>query len=192
MKENNMFIGFAETPFKKVFKDVQKENKNHKVQLIGAVLRGGYNLEGVVSGRAHIDGSDATDEIIRMVLESKFKDQLKGIFLKGLSVAGFNVLDIEKISKVTGIPVVVCIRKEPDLEKTKSTLEYIGMPEKYSLYEKAGEVQHYINPNEEVIFLQFKGITGKDLREMLRLTCTRSILPEPLRLAKVIAQGLKD
>ena len=176
-KKEIRVIGIDDSPFDK-FKD-----KN--VMVVGVIMRGGLYVDGILTAKARVDGSDATKVIASMINKCKFKPQLQCIFLNGIAVGGFNVIDISELNKKTKLPVIVVIRKNPDIKKIKSALIMIKQKNKIRLIESAGKV---IKVNG--IFIQLIGINLENAREILKIACTRSLLPEPLRLAHIIAAGI--
>ena len=176
-KKEMRVIGIDDSPFSK-FKD-----KNSL--LIGVVMRGGLYVDGILSSSASVDGNDSTGKIIRMINKCKFRPQLQCIFLNGIAVAGFNIIDVKKLNEKTKIPVIVVIRKNPDIEKIKKTLVKIKKRNKIKLLDKAGKVIQIDN-----IFVQLTGIDIEKSRKILKIVCTRSLIPEPLRLAHIIAAGI--
>ena len=170
-------IGIDDSPFNK-FKD-------KKVLVVGVVMRGGLYVDGVLSTKVSVDGNDSTKKIINMINKSKFKPQLQCIFLDGIAVGGFNVVDVLELNKKTNLPVIVVIRTNPDIQKIKNTLLKINKKEKIKLIEQAGKAIQIKN-----IFVQTAGIKIEKAREILNIVCTRSLIPEPLRLAHIIAAGI--
>ena len=177
IKKEIRIIGIDDSPFNK-FKDKE-------VLVVGVIMRGGLFVDGVLSTRVDVDGSNATSKIAKMINKCKFKPQLQCIFLNGIAVAGFNVVDVRQLSKETRIPVVVVIRTNPDIAKIKDTLAKIRQKNKIKLIEKAGKVIQIDN-----VFVQLIGIDLEKAKEILRIVCTRSLIPEPLRLAHIIAAGI--
>ncbi len=176
-KKEIRVIGIDDSPFNK-FRD-------KKVLVVGVVMRGGSWVDGILSTKVSVDGDDSTKRIVEMINKCKFKTQLQCIFLDGIAVAGFNVVDIMELNKKTKLPVVIVIRRKPDIKNIKKTLIKINKRDKIKLIEKAGEVFKIQN-----IFVQRVGIEIDDLRKILKVVCTRSLLPEPIRLAHLIAQGV--
>lgn len=156
-----------------------------KVLVIGVFFRGGQFMDGVMSCWVTRDGTDATPKILNMVQRSKFKPMLQAIFLDGIAVAGFNVIDIKTLSKKTNIPVIVVIRDYPDFKKIAATLKQLKLAQRYVLMKKAGKV---FKVGE--IYVQFKGTTLEKVRQLLKITCTHSYLPEPVRVAHLIGAGI--
>lgn len=177
MKRESRVLGVDDAPF-------DKDNKKEKVLVVGVVFRGGNFMDGVISGNVLVDGEDATDEIARMVKDSKFYHDLKCIMLKGIAVAGLNVIDIKRLFKETGIPVMVVMRKNPGKDIV-SVLEKLGMDEKTRMVEKAGGIAE-VNG----LFIQSAGLERSEIKELLGVTVTRSGIPEPLRVAHLIAGGV--
>lgn len=177
VKKEIRVIGIDDSPFNK-FKD-------KKIPVVGVVMRGGSWIDGILSTKVAVDGNDSTKKIIEMVNKCKFKPQLQCIFLDGIAVAGFNVVDVRELSKKTKLPVVVIIRRMPDIANIKKTLIKINKKQKIKLIEGAGNV---IQVND--IFVQLTGIDLEKAKKILKVVCTRSLIPEPLRLAHLIASGV--
>ena len=177
VKKEIRVIGIDDSPFNK-FKD-------KKILLVGVVMRGGLYVDGVLSSKVNVDGNDSTSRIAGMISKCKFRPQLQCIFLDGIAVAGFNVIDVKELNKKTKLPVIVVIRRNPDMENIKTALIKIKKKNKIRLLEKAGKV---IQLNG--IYVQLAGINLEKAKEILRVVCTRSLIPEPLRLAHIIAAGI--
>lgn len=162
--------------------------------IIGAVFRGGDWLDGVLRSEITRDGMDGTETIIRMVTSSKHFVQLRVIMLDGITFGGFNPIDIVKINEETGLPVIVIMRKYPVFEKIESALKHLPDPEKrMEIIKKAGEiaeVTNYIDHRARPLYIQWVGIEKEDARSIVQLTSTRSNIPEPIRVAHLIATGV--
>ncbi len=157
--------------------------------IIGAFMRGGGQLDGVLCSKITKDGLDATDGIIRMVTGSKHYGQIRVIMLDGLTYAGFNPVDIIRLYEETRIPVIVFMRSCPDFEKIKLALSHL--PEKEMRWEiilRAGRI--YRMGRVKPVFVQLCGINREDAARIIRLTSTHGNIPEPLRLAHLIATGV--
>jgi endonuclease V-like protein UPF0215 family len=92
-----------------------------KTILIGVVMNGALEVVGVLARWITVDGNDATDSMIDAVNSSRFKD-LRVILLKGITYAGFNIVDVERLWEETGLPVIVVVRKKPDIEAMENAL----------------------------------------------------------------------
>lgn len=177
MKKQVRVIGIDDSPFKKF--------KKGNVLVVGTVFRGGDFMDGLLSTMVRVDGHNSTSKLIQMINKCKFKPQLQAIFLDGIAMGGFNIIDVNKLHKSTKLPVIVVIRRKPDIKNIKKTLKRIGMGSKVKLIEKAGQVTKIQN-----IYCQLTGITYESAKKLLKITCTHSHLPEPIRIAHLIAAGI--
>ena len=176
-KKEIRVIGIDDSPFKKF--------KKGKVLVIGTIFRGGAWCDGILSTKVSIDGKDSTKKLVEMINKCRFKPQLRCILLDGIALGGFNIIDIKELNKKTKIPVMVVIRRYPDFKKIEETLKKINKGHKYKLIEKAGPVTKIGE-----IFVQLSGLTLEQAKSILKITCTRSLIPEPIRVAHLIAAGV--
>jgi len=181
IKKEIRILGLDDSPF--------PPHTTQPVMIIGTVFRAGEWLDGVLRTFIQGDGRDSTSKIISMVNQTRHKDQLGVVMLDGITFGGFNVINIQKIFKSTGIPVIVIMRKYPDFAKIKKALErFKDCEERWKDIKVAGEV--YKIENKEDIYIQINGIELKDAEEIIKLSTTRSAIPEPVRVAHLIAAGV--
>ena len=182
IKQEIRILGIDDAPFLPHTKD--------KVMLIGTIFRGGTWLDGVLRTYISGDGDDSTEKIIDMVNNTRHKDQIGVIMLDGITFGGFNVVNIKEIFNKTGIPVIIIIRKFPNFEKIKKALmRFEDFEERWNFIQEAGTV--YKIENKEPIYIQIYGIDLKDATEIVHLSTTRSAIPEPIRVAHLIAAGVE-
>lgn len=177
LKKEIRVVGIDDGPFDK-FKD-------KKCLIVATVFRGGDFIDGVLSTKCKVDGEDSTKKIASMINKCKFKPQLRAVFLKGIAVGGFNVIDIIKLSRLTKLPIIVVIRNFPDYKKIFSALEKIKQKNKIKTIKSFPEPIKYGK-----IYVQNINISLDKTRDLLNLTCTHAEIPEPLRVAHLIAQGI--
>ncbi|MEM0487884.1 MAG: DUF99 family protein [Candidatus Bathyarchaeia archaeon] len=162
------------------------------VPVVGVVFRGGYWLDGVMYTTIKVDGNEATEKISEMILNSPHHKQLRVIMLDGITFAGFNVIDIKKLNNDTGIPVIAITREKPNLEEIYKALKKLpNGEEKWQAIISAGEIIELPISNREKIYMQVSGIYPEDAKRIISITATRSNIPEALRVAHIIASGLK-
>jgi len=177
MKKEIRVIGIDDSPFKKF--------KYGNTLVIGTIFRGGSFLDGILSTKVKVDGSNATSKLINMINSCKFKPQIQCILLDGIALGGFNIVDINKLSKKTKIPVIVVVRRRPDINTIKKTLIKINKKKKIKLIDKAGQVYKIGK-----IYCQLVNISLEKAKSILKITCTHSLIPEPIRVAHLIASGV--
>lgn len=175
-KKEIRVLGIDDSPFNK---------QSQTVLVVAALYRGGQFLDGVLSTYVAVDGNDSTSRLTGMINKCKFKSQLQTIFLDGIALGGFNVVDIDKLSKNTKIPVIVIMRNYPNLDKIKKALIEIKQGDKIRLLQKAGIITGY-----NKIFFQAMGTTIERAKQLIDIAATHSNIPEPLRVAHLIGSGI--
>lgn len=181
IKQEIRILGVDDSPF--------PSHTTDEVMLVGTVFRAGTWLDGVLSTYIHGDGTDATEKISEMVKNSRNLDQLGVIMLDGITFGGFNIVNIRQIFESTGIPVIVIMRKFPNFERIKKALKrFDDWEDRWANVIEAGEVYSVDRP--EPVYIQIHGIEREDAEDIVRLSTTRSSIPEPLRVAHIIAAGI--
>ena len=162
------------------------------VMIVGAMFRGGNWLDGVLRSNITKDGTDATEVIIKMVTGSKHFGQVRVLMFDGVTYAGFNVVDIETVHEETGIGCVVVMRDCPDFHRIWAALKHLPDPDtRWEMIKRAGEIHRVISrEGENPIFIQHCGIYLEEARDIVQLSSTHSNVPEPLRVAHLIATGI--
>lgn len=162
-----------------------------EVLIVGAITRGKYSLDGVLTTRILVDGMDSTQKITEMINNSRHKPQLKIIMTNGITFAGFNILDIKELAKITNLPVIVIMRKMPNLKKIKNTLKkhFDDWKTRWKIIKKAGKIKKMKIKNF-TLFYQHAKISENECKEVIEKSILRGKIPEPLRLAHLIATGI--
>ncbi|KYK35464.1 MAG: DUF99 family protein [Theionarchaea archaeon] len=160
-----------------------------EVLLVGVVFRGGFWIDGLLSCWIERDGMDATDKIISMVRNTKHED-LRVIMTDGITFAGFNTIDIEKIHENTSLGVIPVMRRMPDFEKIEKALNnFPDKDERWHHVMRAGPI-HQVKVHRGTLYFQCAGMEKEKAKRILELTCMHSQLPEPVRVAHIIATGI--
>lgn len=171
-------IGVDDAPF----------DRSHRgdVPVFGAVFAGA-RLEGVLSTRVRRDGVNATARIAEMIAGSRFGTHVQALLLQGIAFAGFNVVDLQALHAALGIPVIVVVRKAPDLKAIRRALltRVPGGARKWALIERAGHMERLAG-----VYVQRVGIERETAAALIRRLAVNGALPEPLRTAHLIAGGV--
>ncbi|KXS44838.1 MAG: hypothetical protein AWU59_214 [Methanolobus sp. T82-4] len=165
---------------------------SEKILVVGAFFRGGLWMDGVMSSYLTKDGLDGTDTLVEMIKSSKHYPQIRIIMLDGITYGGFNTIDIIRLYEETDIPVIVLMRQLPDFEMIDRALSYLPHKEMRSeIIKKAGKIVK-VNTGDvnNPVYIQCSGIEMKDAARIVRISATRSNIPEPLRVAHLIATGI--
>jgi endonuclease V-like protein UPF0215 family len=155
------------------------------VLLVGAVCAR-TRLDGVLTGRVRKDGANATARIAALLGDSPFHAHVQAVLLNGIAVGGFNVIDIHALAERLQRPVMVVARRPARMHLIQRALQSLpGGARKWRLIERAG-------PMEPVggLYVQRAGLGLAEARVLLESTTLHGRLPEPLRLAHLIAGGV--
>ena len=183
MKREIRIVGFDDAPF--------VPRSKGKAIVIGVITRGGSFADGIMKTEVTIDGLDATDELIKIINKSKHKPQLRVIMLNGITIAGFNMVNIYKLSERTELPVIVVNRKKPNLERMRRALmNFNDFEERWNIVKVAGEMRRVEVKGGKFVYYQKRGVDDETAEKIIRMSCTHSLIPEPLRLAHLIASAL--
>ncbi len=170
-------VGFDDAPFARTHRG--------DVLLVGTVVSR-TRLDGVISTRVRRDGTNATDRIVQLIGRTQFTGHIRAVLLQGIAVAGFNVIDLHRLHETLGIPVVAVARRQPDFAAIQRALSHLqGGKQKWKLIERLGPMEPIRS-----VFVQRAGIELADTKALLKLTTLHGNLPEPLRLAHLIAGGV--
>jgi len=112
--------------------------------------------------------------------------------LNGITLAGFNIVDIKELNEKTALPVIAVVSKKPDLNRVHAALKNLALSEeRWKAIINAGEIFPVITRvGKQPIYVEAMGISKELVTEILRLTSTRSKIPEPLRVAHLVASGI--
>ena len=181
MKQQIRLLGMDDSPF--TFNDKY-------CVVIGVVMRGGEYLECVLRNQVKIDGNDATFVCKDMIENTRHKKQLKAVLLDGIALGGFNVVDINELYNDTNLPILTITRDKPDFEKIKLALKkkFGDWKERWNILSK-GEL-YEVKTSHNPIYVKCAGISIDEAKEIIKLSTIRGAVPEPIRMAHLIASGI--
>lgn len=163
---------------------------SEKVLVVGVVMRLPNYLEGVMRVECSVDGEDANDVLERMICASRFKEQLKLIMLDGVAVGGFNVVDIDRLSERTGVPMATVTRDKPDMERMRSALvkHFLDWQRRLEIITRKKLTE--VPTDHKPLLISTAGISVHDASEIIRKSIVRGAIPEPIRVAHMIASAM--
>src|SRR5438128_5398337 len=82
-----------------------------KSRLAGVVMRSGLVIDGFVFGTATLGGDDATMSVVKMFRALRRND-VNLIILSGCIISMYNIVEVDSVSKKTGLPVICLTYKE--------------------------------------------------------------------------------
>ncbi len=172
---------------------VFKPHSKDMVDVVGVVFRGGYWLDGFMHTKVQVDGMDATERLAEMITHSPHYPQLRVIMLNGVTLAGFNVVDIKELYEKVKRPTIAVTRDKPNFKDIKKALQNLPETEKrWKAIDRAGKmIRVRTRERQDPIYVHVAGIPEETAERILKSTSTRSNIPEALRVAHIIASGLR-
>ena len=157
--------------------------------LLLAVLLRRSRIRGVRVGTIQVDGTDA-----RTVLKSLVRTlRLDLVMLSGISFAGFNIIDISRLADELKKPVIAISGDLPDNGAVRKALKdhFVDWEMRWRCVRSAGRL-YTCKPlkDEPKLYFEVKGATPDYARAVISKTAVISRLPEPIRVARILAKGL--
>jgi endonuclease V-like protein UPF0215 family len=157
--------------------------------LICAVLMRGDRVESVRLGRVAVDGRDATDVLLRMLVDIR----CDAVILGGVSFAGFNIMDANILREGLGVPVIVYSREKPDSTSVLAALRahFADWEERWASIARLGDVYSLVTRvGYPPVFFEVVGESRDWCEEVLISSASLTRAPEPVRVASIVARGL--
>ena len=177
-------IGIDDGPFR------PKRLGRSKAPLIAVLLRGPHLLR-AEAGWITVDGLDATAQTIRIL--NKLCRESCPILLSGATFGGFNIIDPRVLQRKFQTPTIVVVGSRPNNRSVKRALvrHFPDWRERWTVIRSLGPLRRVKTvPGENPMFYESFGCSHGEARRILSGWAFVSRLPEPLRVAGLIARGL--
>jgi hypothetical protein len=116
---------------------------------------------------------------------------LHAVLIDGLTVAGFNVIDVERVYEATRVPVIAVTTRNPDLGRIHRALEknFEDWSERFAVFERNRVTS--VNVATHVLHGHFAGIHPNAAAAILAaVTKPGHRVPEPIRVADSFASSM--
>ena len=168
-------LGIDEGPFSK--------GQAERVPVVAALCEGASVLEAVARSVFPVDGADATEFLVAWIGGLRSVSALQGIALGGITFAGLGIVDVRVLSEALGVPVLIVTRRPPDNARLRQALEAAGLLERFAVAVRSPEAFR----TDDGVWLACAGCEREHAQALLRETRGKAKLPEPLRIAHLIA-----
>jgi endonuclease V-like protein UPF0215 family len=162
--------------------------KAKQYALLVAVFFENLRISNLRLGRIEVDGRDANN-VVASLLEGLKYDL---VMLSGISFGGFNVVDIAALSKTLGKPVIVITGDRPHNEAVRKALHghFTDWKDRWQMIRSAGRIRTVRIRDEPPLYFEVRGASVQFSKKTIISTATVSRLPEPIRVARILARGL--
>jgi len=154
-----------------------------------AVWFNGLRIHHVQLGIVEVDGLDTTDEILRLL--SRRRTDI--VFLSGVSFAGFNIVDCRRLNRVLRIPIIVISREKPNNASVKRALRkhFPDWKTRWRLVRDLGRIHAFApKASDQPLYFEAVGTSETTAKTIIGAYCVTSRVPEPIRVAGILAKGL--
>jgi len=162
-----------------------------KSVLAGIVMRSDFIIDGVSFTRITVGGMDATEGIMRLV-ESLRRDDINLMMLNGCVISWFNIVDIQTVYERLQIPLI-CVTYEESEGLEEHIAKHFEASERdvrIEAYKKLGDrVPVKLSDHFEVL-IRFLGVEEAEAEMVLKKFTAHGRVPEPLRVARIVARAL--
>ena len=147
-------------------------------------------IEAVRVGSVEVDGTDATERIEQLIRETGHVADLRAVLLDGPVVGGFNVVDLDRLHRELGRPVICVTRREPDRKRIRSALAKWFPRDWRARWRTLSRHRLFAVPTGATpIRASVVGATRRDALALIARAARRGYWPEPLRLAHLVASA---
>lgn len=173
-------LGISESFSKEVTKSV----------VAGVVMRGDFRIDGFGFCRPSIGGTDATQSLLELFQKLERQD-IRAWMLGGNIISWFNIIDIGELYHETDIPVV-CVTYNPSEGIEKYLREYFpeSWHERLERIHQMGERKEITLLTGHTSYLTIAGVSLTRAKQLVDLFTIDGRVPEPIRIARIIAAGL--
>lgn len=163
--------------------------ENEKIShLAGVVMRRDFIIDGFVFGYSTIEGNDATDAILQMYQKLN-RDDISFVMVSGLVISMYNIVDIKKIWDQLKIPIIGVTYE--DSKGIEDAIRY-HFPKSYQSkieeYQKLGQRSKISLHTGYDVFVRIEGCTIRETKNLLNAMTLQGTVPEPLRVAQMLAK----
>lgn len=153
-------------------------------------MRGDFLIDGFSLTTITVGGMDATEKMLKLYNALKRED-INVLLLNGCVIGWYNVVDLNRIHAELMRPLI-CVTYEESEGLDKYFKEYFPHD-----WQKRVEVYHQNGPRVPIqlhtnhtILARFLGMKEDEAKGVLNKFTLHGAVPEPLRVARLLARGL--
>ena len=171
-------LGVDDGPFEKFEDD--------RAPFVAVMMEGSDRVEAVATTSFAVDGANVTDFLAGWIGSLRCREALHGVVLGGITMAGLAVVDVTALAAQLELPVLVVNRRDPEKTRLRDALEAAGMPERWAIVENSPAAIRV----DDGLYVAAAGLESPAAVALVRAALAKSGLPEPLRVAHLIARAL--
>jgi uncharacterized protein len=159
-----------------------------KSTLAGVVMRTDLVVDGFVFGAADVGGEDATSSVLRMFRKLRRAD-INLILLSGGIISRYNIIDVDELARRSGLPVV-CLTYKESRGIVGAIRKHFDHPEgRIERYRKLGGRTPLVLHTGHRVYVRTARISEADAKSVLDSFTLQGAVPEPVRIARLLARS---
>ena len=159
--------------------------------LAGVVMRSDLIVDGFSFGEATVEGDDATESVLRL-FRSLRRDDVNLLILSGCIISMYNIVDVDALADSSGLPVVALTYKESAGIEGSIRHHFKDGDEKVAQYAKLGPRLPLRLRTGYRVFTRLSGVSETDAARVLDSFTVQGGIPEPIRVAKLLAHARRS
>ena len=157
--------------------------------LAGVVMRSDFVIDGVALGKTAVGGDDATLAILAL-LRALGRNDVNLIMVSGAILSLYNIIDVDLLSKKAKLPIVCLTYKETaGIEGSIRRHFPEGAERKLEAYRRLGRRSGVRLHTGHRVYVRSAGMEARDVRSVLDAFTLQGSVPEPVRVAKLLARA---
>jgi endonuclease V-like protein UPF0215 family len=157
--------------------------------LAGVVMRSDFVIDGVAIGKTSVGGDDATSSIVSLYRRLKRND-VNMIIVSGAILSLYNIVDVDELSRKSRLPVVCLTYKETSGIEGSIRRHFPDSAEpKLKAYRRLGRRTGVLLRSGHKVYVRMSGLELSTLKPVLDAFTLQGSIPEPVRVAKLVARA---
>lgn len=157
--------------------------------LAGVVMRRDLVVDGFSIDRARVGGNDATSAVARLA-RKLHRDDVALVMVSGSIISHYNVVDADRLSALTSLPVVCLTYKETSGAGEAIARAFPGDEVKKEAYSRLGERRRVVIGPGRAVYARTSGLADDDVRSVIVGFTLQGTVPEPVRVARLFARAV--
>jgi hypothetical protein len=171
-------LGVDDGPFQK--------GVSQNTPIVGVMMEGARLVEAVAMTEFPIDGDGVTAFLSDWIQTLRCYQALQAVVFGGVTIAGLAVIDVVELAAQLGKPVLVVNRRDPTHHRLQPAFDAAGLSVRLEIVDRAPPAFRV----SDGLFAAAAGVGVEEARRLIQATMVKSELPEPLRVAHLVARAI--
>ncbi len=164
-----------------------EKRPGRSARIVGVMMEGADLVESIAVTEFAVDGEDATGFLGEWIAGLRMRPALHAVVLGGITIAGLGVVDIEALAARLRTAVVAVNRKDPTRNRLADAFVAAGLSGRLEVLRRTPPAFQLARG----LWLSHAGTDAETAAALVRATLRKAQLPEPLRVAHLVARALE-